>query len=183
MKKVVLLLFIFFGVFIACNSTSSDNKKVNNKEEMIRANKAEAVCPVLLKELENIIAYKDSIDKGSTITGNVYLVYFSQDETDCYVTIYQSLCYYQSFYPQTLSSPSHSIEGYILLKNKMVAFYNLKSKCNNRLVDITKIEKGNPKDFPDEKSDVAIHASYDPWGKKYKIHSKENLELVYSGFL
>ena len=184
MKKVIFLSFIMVSLFIGCNNTSSDNKKANSKEnEMTKANKTDAVCPVLLKELESLIAYNDSVDKGSTISGDVYIVYFSRKETDCYVTIYQSLCYYQSFYPQTLSSPRYNIGGFILLKNKMVAFYNLTSECNKGLVDINKLEKGKPKGFPDENSDVAIHTTYDPWGKKYKIHSKDSLELVFSGYL
>lgn len=182
MKKVIFLSFILVCLFLGCNNTSSDNKKANSKEnKMSKAAKKDAVCSVLTRELESLIANNDSIDKGSAISGNVYIVFFFSKETDCYVTIYQSLCYYQSFYPKTLSSPSYDMEGFILLKNKMVAFYNLASGCNKGLVDITKLEKGSPKDFPDESSDLAIHTTYDPWGKKYKIHSRDSLELVYSG--
>jgi hypothetical protein len=154
MKKVIFISFILSCFFLNCKDPS-DNKNTDKENEMIKATKTDAVCPVLIRELESLIAYNDSIDKGSTISGHVYIVFFSSKKTDCYVTIYQSLCYYQSFYPKTLSSPNYEMEGFILLKNKMVAFYNLESECNKDIVNVAKLEKGDPKGFPDENSDIA----------------------------
>lgn len=185
MKKAIYISFVFICLFISCNNKTSDKeKKDNNKKqkEMIKKNKTDALSPCLLKELESLIAYNDSVDKGSAISGDVYIVYFSKKQADCYVTIYQSLCYYQSFYPQSLSSPSYNIEGFVTLNNKMIAFYNLGSECNHGLIDITKLGKGKPKNFSDENSDLAIHTTYELSGNKYKIRSKDSLELVYSGY-
>ena len=185
MNKLIFILISFASVLVSCKNNSVKEKEVKNKKtkEMISEDKMTVIYPTLLEELEDVITYRDSIDMGSSIIGNVYIVFFSESKGDCYVTIFQSLCYYQSFYPQTLSHPSYNLEGYTLLNGKMIAFYNPESNCNKGLVDITKLKKGKPKDFPGENSDIAVHTNYDPWGKKYKIHSKDSLELVYSGYL
>jgi hypothetical protein len=185
MKKIIYISFFLISFFASCvNETINKGKTDNNtkQKEILKNDKTDAMCPTLLKEIENFITYNDSVDRGGSISEDVYIVYLYRKKTVCYVTILQSLCYYQSLYPQSISGSSCNIDGFVLLNNKMIAFYNLKNDCNKGLVDITKLKKGKPKDFPDENSDIARYTTYDPIGKKYKIHSKDSLELVYFGY-
>ncbi|MFZ5430431.1 MAG: hypothetical protein ACOZDD_09370 [Bacteroidota bacterium] len=184
MKEVIFISIILANLLLGCRNISSEYRKANSAEnELINCTDMDAVSSVLIQKIKGMIAYNDSIDKVSSIKADVFIVFFSQENAGCYVTIFQSLNYYKSFYPSTLSSPSIDLEGYILLKDKMVAFYNLGSECNTGLVDCTKLEKDNPDVFPDENSDIVIHTTYDPRGKRFRIHSKDSLELVFSGYL
>ena len=174
MKKVIYMSFIFSFLLISCNSKTSNEKKTDSnkkQKEMIKENKTGAICPVLYKELESLIAYNDSASKKDKFSINIYIVFFSKKADGCYITISTTHFY-----------DSHYLIGYIMINNKMISFYNPENECNNGLIDVVKLEKEKPEGFIDENSEQA-NDIYEPNGRKYKIHSKDSLELVYSGFL
>lgn len=185
MRKLIFISTTFAFFLVSCNNTSIKEKVVNNDEEQKEIMKQPIMNGIhssLFKELERIIAYyRDSPVQESPFKHDIFIVYFSHSGIDCYVTIFQSPWYYQKFYTKTLSS--YNLDGFSFLNGNMVAFYNIQDKCNKDLVDITKLKKEKPDGFPDENSDIAIHTIYESWGKKYKIHSNDSLELVYSGII
>ena len=72
------------------------------------------------------------------------------------------------------------------MKNKMLAFYGLKTQCKKNdcykgLVDTTKLQNEYPNKFP-EFSDIP-ESEFEPIGKVFKIHSRDSLKLVYFGAL
>ncbi len=112
-----------------------------------------------------------SVDKEDEYNINIYIVFFSEKVDGCYITMSTAHFY-----------DSHHLVGYIIINDKMIAFYKPESECNKGLVDITKLKKGKPDGFIDENSEWA-NDIYEPNGRKYKVHSKDSLELVYSGYL
>ncbi|MFP4664304.1 MAG: hypothetical protein ACLFM1_07735 [Bacteroidales bacterium] len=171
MNKTIYVLSVVVFVFISCNNNDTSNNNEKKVEQIVVKNN-NVISPVLLNELNQLIDYRDSLKKKSSIKTDIYVVHFYKSEEGCFVLIGPSI-YYRS----------EEIKGYTVVKDKLIVIYNTESGCSKGLVDTNKLEKGKPKDFPDENSDIAIHTNYDPWGKKFKIHSKDSLELVYSGYL
>ncbi len=174
MKRLVYIILIFSYLFIGCKNKTSDKRKMvinTNQKEIVKDNKTSAICPVLLNELESLIAYNDSINNKDEFNINIYMVFFSKKVDGCYITI-TTVHFYDS----------NHLVGYTMIDNKMIVFYNPESECNKGLVDINKLEKGKPGSFIDENSEQA-NDIYEPNGRRYKIYSKDSLELVYSGWL
>jgi hypothetical protein len=46
------------------------------------------------------------------------------------------------------------------------------------LIDTTLLLKECPAGFPDENSDEALYTQFDPYGKIYKVHNCDSLELI-----
>ena len=191
MKHAIYILFIFI-LLLSCQISTDKEKSSNIAKKMIKENKTEAVCPALFIKLKSFVAYTNITKKEHTSECDVYLVEFYKDGTDCYVKISQSLWYYdscfckQSFSPDSLNFKTTNIDGYILMKNKMLAFYGLKTQCKKNdcykgLVDTTKLQNEYPNKFP-EFSDIP-KTIFDPIGEIFKIHSRDSLELVYFGAL
>ena len=89
MNKLIFILIAFASVLVSCKNNSVKEKEVKNKKtkEMISEDKMTVIYPTLLEELEDVITYRESIDMGSSIIGNVYIVFFAVSKGDCYITI------------------------------------------------------------------------------------------------
>ena len=177
MKKIIYILLVLVYCVASCKNTPTMSDKKTKQEEVsldmsTDSIKTNAISPVLFKELEKLISHNDSVSTNEELKTNIYIIYFSTEGNTCFLTMSTA-----HFYDNTYLS------GYVQIDDKMIAFYNPESICNKGLIDITKLEKESPKNFPDENSDIAIHTIYDPWGMKYIIHSKDSLELIYSGGL
>jgi len=171
MKKVIYISFVFACLFIGCDNATSDKKAESNTKvnKMTKIDKNDALAPVLSKELKSLIAYNDSVSKKNVFKTNIYIVYFSKKENACYLIMSTAHFY-----------DSSNLSGYTLLNDKMIALYNPENECNYGLIDTAKLKKGRPEGFSDENSKEA-ETIYEPYGRKYKIHNKDVLELVYSG--
>lgn len=155
------------------NSSSQQQKddlSSKKHESELTMTELEGLSPTLLDELNKFIAKQDTLKNENHFDAKIIVVHFSKKDNDCYVSIGTSHFY-----------NSQNLEGFLIIGDKMIAFYNPQSECNKGLVNVSKLKAGMPNDFPDENSDIAIHTTYDPWGKKYKIHSQDSLELLYSG--
>ncbi len=144
MKKIVYISLLFGCFIIRCNNKTSDKRKtsINTKpKEMIKVNKTSAVCPTLLNELKSLIAYNDNRDKENKYNINIYIVFFSEKVDGCYITM-STAHFYDSYY----------LVGYIIINNKMIAFYNPGSECNKGLIDITILKRNWFSDFHITKS-------------------------------
>ena len=168
-------VFIFLVLLLtSCNIDKRKQEGLINSSldlDSIR-NQEEVISPLLREEITKFRKYTDSINKESSINECVYGVDFYMVNDTCYLTIASTVFY-----------NGKCLSGYVISDSVLIAIYNYNS-CNQEiLIDIAKLKKGKPKGFPDENSDIAIHTTFDPWVKKYKIHSKDSLELVFSGFL
>ena len=171
MRKVIILVIIFTPLIFCCNNKIKDEEKEDiNDSKKKTMHETNAICPVLLYELEELISTRDNDD--NIASKDIYVVHFEDTEEGCFVLIGASM-YYRSY----------AIKGYLIYNKKLIVFYNPESECNIGLVDIAKLQTGKPDGYLDEYSEKAIHTTYDPRGKRYKIHSKDSLELVFSGYL
>lgn len=172
--KTLLLILLFFICIVGCNTSSSRSTYLSNEsiEDKNEIELSTIVSPSLLCELKRITENPDTLGQGNKFDFKIVLVYFSETNNDCFVSVITSHFY-----------DSEQLKGSIVLNGKMIAFYNPESSCNNNLVFSNKLNKEVRGNFPDEHSDIASNTSYDPHGKVFRIHNKDSLELVYSGFL
>ena len=132
-------------------------------------------------------------DTNHLMWSDIYGIWFAKTDGDCCIAISTANFYH-----------SQVAEGFFLIDDKLIVYYgtdvisgailegridpfiNRKNKagCNiSCLIDTTLLLKECPADFPDENSDEALYTLYDPYGKIFKVHNCDSLELIYVGFL
>lgn len=174
-----LLFVISLALLISCNNGNgnADNSTTDNEiqteynKESVKEAGHTALVPALLKKIESMIADQDSLIKTGRLDTRILVVLFYKEKDACYVTIVTS-----HFYDSQL------LMGFTFLNGYMIAFYNTGNGCSQGLVDLSSLETDSVKGYPDESSYTAIHTTYEPWGRIYKIHSTDSLELIKSGY-
>ena len=183
MKNIKIFIYAFFIISImlmSCNgnknktvNTLVNTDKISNKEsdeQKVRSELLEIINPILFEELDNFTRNMEvSYELSDDI--NIVSVFFGQEKDGCCAFILTSHVY-----------DSGELSGYIILNEKMVAFYNLEDECNCNLVDATKLKTDKTDKYPDEYS--RLNMKYDPSGKIFKINKEDNkLELIYEGYM
>ena len=163
MKKF-LILIILSGLFVRCSNPTT----VKNKDEnmSIKTFDDNVIYPPLLNELENIIVYIDSLSNKNRIKNNIFIIYFYKKNDNCYLTISSA-----NFYDKT------RLIGYYILKEKMIAFYNVNRECSIGLVDTTKLLINSPVNYDDENS-LEAKDIYEPYVRKFKIVNNDSLQII-----
>lgn len=216
MKTVIqsLILLAAILLMIACKSKSSKHLEVATKAEVVvvdttQFNLTSAVALSLAKEFEALVLYLNdtcqnivtsSVNDGSS---NVFSVYFYQDKGRSFLQVMYCPWYWESFpvlkpKPRLIngvhvdnafkhSDYQLSLDGYIVYKDVMFAFYNLDKQGNaGKLVHKSYISKDKPSHFSSyealEERDGSV-PMYEGWGKLFEIHSRDSLELIKSGVL
>jgi hypothetical protein len=160
--RVFLILIIVS--LLSCNSFQKNDNK--NQNSILNENQ-KIVNPILLKEIRLFIRHVD-VSESSRKLNNIFIVKFSGDFNDCYISIKNDDSYYIK-----------GFDGYILESDYMIAFYYTNNKCNTSFVDTPKLQK-NVKNIYKKAEDLII-SNFEPEFKAYKVHSKDSIELIYYG--
>ena len=110
MKKT-LALFFCFSLTLGC--TNSDQVKIDNRLE---------------EKIQLIIdSYQEDVSDSSKnlLDPAIYEVSFSERDGQCFLTINTNY-FYRS-----------DLDGFKFINNKLVAFYNVNSRCNGKLITIS----------------------------------------------
>ena len=110
------IFFLILSISIITGCTNSDEIYIN---------------PDLKNKLDVIIdSYQKSVsdEENNYHNPEVYEVYFSELENECFVTINTNYFY------------KTDLNGYMFIKNKLVTFNNVDSKCNQNWIKINKSE-------------------------------------------
>jgi hypothetical protein len=174
-----LLFVISLALVISCNNGNgnADNSTINNEmqaehnKESVKEAGHTVMVPSLTKKIESMIADHDSLIRTGRLDTRIFNVFFDKEKDACYVTVVTSHFY-----------DSQMLIGFTFLNGYMIAFYNTGNGCSQELVDLSRLETDAVKGYPDESSDTTIHTTYEPWGRKYKIHSTDSLELIKCGY-
>ena len=147
-KTMVTILLTF--CFLSCNNLSKNSSNNN----------------VIISPKLNYLL-DDYIKKHSNNSNNkVYVLYFDKDQTNHYVTIYQSYFYDKKY-----------ISGYFFKNNNLVIFYFLDIAANDSLVNRSKIIQYN-NSIPDYIESSKYDGEFETYPQKYKIVSPDSLELI-----
>ncbi|MDH6342442.1 hypothetical protein M2480_001064 [Parabacteroides sp. PFB2-12] len=185
---------VLISTVVSCKkNTSSKPEKITEIEAVTHADEMEdSLSPALYSAIKSTICLYDSVYHNKRFYSfgkeyaNIIKVVFTKREDDCYVTIIDCL-YYQTYL----------LNGYILYQKYMIVFdeydpveHELYIKasgydnaCNCNLVNIEKLRRDTPpQEFHDENSEF-VNYDFDGIGRRYKIHSRDSLELVFEGFI
>lgn len=171
-----LLMICMLSIIVGCNKTKDTPIIIEEIEEIIdeNAEAREIITPYLFEKLEEFtkeINIKNEIQsKKNKLESRVVLVFFEQDADECFLYILKSNIYISRY-----------IKGYTILNGLMIEFSSLIEGCNIGFIDESKMRKGLPTDYPDEFSKEANY-DYSHYGKKYKVHSRDSLEVVSTGY-
>ncbi len=171
MKKIIytVIVIVCFSFVFCCKNRTKTTISIHKQE---LDDDQQAISSILLNELNDLIQFNDSLKKlGGYSDTNIFLVDFYNEDSSCYVKIMRYHYYDGS-----------KMDGYVIIKDNLIVFNNI-SECGFDLVYSDNLHKNRIRDFPDENSDKAIHTDFDPIGKRFKIHNKDSLELLYFGFL
>jgi hypothetical protein len=159
----------------ACTDGEKPEITDNNEEQDSYVHQSKDTMDVLGKELQkeltSFILYEDSLYRKEENYGtwDIYIVNFFTKDDDCFVRFFSSLYY-----------SVKDFSGYVIIENKMVAFYNTEIKCNCGLVNTSLLQHSMTDDYPNDSRGTLT--PFEPKGKTFKIHNKDSLELVYSGY-
>jgi hypothetical protein len=161
------------------NQTIDDTELVNNKLPFSKN---------LMVEIQNSIS-----DTNHRMQSQIYGLWFAKTDGDCCIAISTANFYH-----------SRVAEGFYLIDDKLIVYYGTDVTCSailegkidsfiNRkdiikcnimdLIDTALLSKECPTGFSDENSDEALYTLFDPYGKIFKVHNCDSLELIYEGCL
>ena len=200
MKKTITYIILILVVLSCNNKQNINNSEVIGNEEAIVNNNVinDAFSVEMNKIINEMILFYDTAGFG--IDSNIIVIDFIKEKENCYFRIYEDISYFVW------------LKYYTFVNNKLIVFYDINDDCICGLIDTTKLIKFNGiplefifapefdstinmsahrekmkeyekhitkiKGFPDE-----ANCHYEPIGRKYKIHSKDSLELVFTGYL
>lgn len=144
------------------------------------------ISSALNKEIHKFIEYTSG-DKLYIVydkSTEVIVVKLDRKQGKTYLTLRQSEWYYDYL----TAKPEIKLDGYILRKSglddRLVAFYNFSTLYNKDLVDTNTLLKSPQTAFLDKESNIAEgFIDYGVIEKRYIVHSKDHLELIYFGVI
>ncbi|MCD7899887.1 MAG: hypothetical protein LUH22_08425 [Bacteroides sp.] len=170
MRRIIYFICCLCLIAGCKNSKQSDSLNENDKKEAkAEINFSTIIHPNLLKEIKE---YTTGINSRRYKDLKVIVIIIGKFNNDYQITIFPN--------PYYLGG----LDGYLVIDDKMIAFYYDHEKSVNGWVDTEKLIKTVPPEkYPDDKSDV-VESGYDPTGKTFKVdNEKMTLELVHSGML
>ncbi|MDH5415245.1 MAG: hypothetical protein OEW87_14000 [Flavobacteriaceae bacterium] len=172
MNYIIALVIVIF-LCLSCSDVSQKNeKRVSIPSTVPQVDEIKDIAEIALsqnlyQELNNFVAIYDSLNFQDSV---IAISFYEEEKGDC-ILLFAS----QPFYDR------RHCDGYFLLNNKMIAFYEISSTCNVGLVKEEELKTEEIFDFPNENIRHTFD-SYDPWGRKYRVHSNDSIELVFSGY-
>jgi len=142
----------------------------NNNYSTQDAANSDGISKTLENAIINFIDHFDSLAFSSktTYVPPVYEVEFLKQNDTCFISIISSDFYHE-----------RDFKGFLKIKNKIIAFYNPDDSCNVGIIDKTKLIE----ELDEYKKGVITHElMIDNLERKYKIISKDSLELVSFNF-
>lgn len=194
MKKVLAILMILHLCLIwSCIQQPQQENQEEKSVVLIRVDDslADSKTPFnksLMDEIHNCIS-----DTNHRMQSQIYDLWFAKTDGDCCFAISTANFYH-----------SRVAEGFYLIDDKLIVYYGKDVTCGaimegrinsfmdraNKvecsitcLIDSTLLRKDCPGDYPDENSEQALYTQFDPYGKIYKVHNCDSLELIYQGCL
>ncbi|MDH6311925.1 hypothetical protein M2137_000684 [Parabacteroides sp. PFB2-10] len=193
----IVLFFIglaLLAVVGSCKKKASDqpNEATEVEDVLLTDEMEDALSPALSSAIKSTICLYDSVYNNNELFSfwkeyaNIIKVIFTKKKDDCYVTIIDCL-YYQTYL----------LAGYILYQKYMIVFdeydpiehelyikaSGYDNSCNCNLVDVEKLRHDTPpQEFHNENSEF-VNYDFDGIGRRYKIHNRDSLEIVFEGFI
>lgn len=196
MRKIIQISVIAL-LFVACDVTDRQNKSSEredlNSNDTIPQHLLDkdtcAFSPTLLHEITSFISeFKNC--------AMIIPIRAEKKEGKCHLFITTEMYY-----------NSHFLVGYQIICGRMVAYYNdyfdestkhsdyflryadkekhelpIENDCLEGLIDMSKLKRGYPTDYPNENTEGVMYWDYEPIGRRYIIHSPDSLELVFEGY-
>lgn len=184
-SELLLIMFLF-----GCNNNQIEENQTTiyqDNNESITEEKS-PFCQKVIDAIQECI-----YDSTERMQSAIYSIWFAKTDGDCCFAIDKAICY-----------DTKLAEGFYLIDDKLIVYYGTNVTCGaimegridpfiNRenkvkcdiscLIDTILLLKECPAGFPDENSDEALYTQVDPYGKIFKVHSCDSLELIYYGFL
>lgn len=166
--KTIMYFICCLCLFSGCkNSKQSDSlNETDKKEAIIEIDLSTIVHPNLLQKIKE---YTTNSNSRRYEELNVIDVVIWKLNKDYHIVTSQKPFYYLN-----------GLEGYLIIDNKMVAFYYDDEKYVNSWVDTDKLIKAVPPEkYVDDETDC-VKSNYVSQGKTFKVNSEEmTLELVH----
>lgn len=194
MRKIFAIIVLLHLCFIwACIHQTHQERQEDKSEtqtigDMELVNDIMPFSKSLMDEIQKSIS-----DTNHRMQSQIYDLWFAKTDGDCCFAINKTICY-----------NSKLAKGFYLIEDKLIVYYGTDVTCGaimegridpfiNRenkdgcivscLIDTTLLLKECPAGFPDENSDEALYTLFDPYGKIFKVHNCDSLELIYEGCL
>ena len=122
MKYSIVALLIF--ITLSCKHSDVNQLERARIEESIMSSQ-------LINHLDSLIESQDSLSKVDSRFSkhNSYWILFSENEEKCFVRILANFNFYQK----------DNMDGFLKYREKTITFYNTKSKCNENIIDVSRI--------------------------------------------
>lgn len=190
-RKPAIIVLLLFCCLCGCNYGKKTNNSIVESSFQETDDSSYIKSPfnhVLMDEIHQCIS-----DTNHRMQSQIYDLWFAKTDGDCCIAINKTICY-----------NSKLAEGFYLIDDKPIVYYGTEVTCGaimegridpfiNRenkdgcivscLIDTTLLLKECPAGFPDENSDEALYTLFDPYGKIFKVHNCDSLELIYEGCL
>lgn len=190
-RKPAIIVLLLFCCLCGCNYGKKTNNSIVESSFQETDDSSYIKSPfnhVLMDEIHQCIS-----DTNHRMQSQIYDLWFAKTDGDCCIAINKTICY-----------NSKLAEGFYLIDDKLIVYYGTDVTCGaimegridpfiNRenkdgcivscLIDTTLLLKECPAGFPDENSDEALYTLFDPYGKIFKVHNCDSLELIYEGCL
>ena len=190
-RKPAIIVLLLFCCLCGCNYGKKTNNSIVESSFQETDDSSYIKLPfnhVLMDEIHQCIS-----DTNHRMQSQIYDLWFAKTDGDCCIAINKTICY-----------NSKLAEGFYLIDDKLIVYYGTDVTCGaimegridpfiNRenkdgcivscLIDTTLLLKECPAGFPDENSDEALYTLFDPYGKIFKVHNCDSLELIYEGCL
>ena len=190
-RKPAIIVLLLFCCLCGCNYGKKTNNSIVESSFQETDDSSYIKSPfnhVLMDEIQKSIS-----DTNHRMQSQIYDLWFAKTDGDCCFAINKTICY-----------NSKLAKGFYLIDDKLIVYYGTDVTCGaimegridpfiNRenkdgcivscLIDTTLLLKECPAGFPDENSDEALYTLFDPYGKIFKVHNCDSLELIYEGGL
>lgn len=169
MVKVFSLLFALI-LFSGCQLEENRDKTKSSvgKQDTTKEKTKATFYSALATEMKSLDAQLDTLTSDSV---GIVAVIISRVGEECSLMMGT-----QPFYN------SQRLDGAFFINHRLFAIYVEDSLCSKGLINFDQLQVPELTNFPNENNFEPL-GSYEPWGRKYKIHSPDSLELVYTGYL